>query len=175
MKRIVFTYLLLFILFLSACTKLSSPTVNPKVLLTPTPPSQPESGKATIVGQVMHQAGYPMVNTIVRLADVARGAEGRGGAFVLDLARSPGTFTDQNGYFNIQNVKPGEYVIVVGDVEITGVYEIIKEENGSAKIWTLPADQVTDIGILTVSIVPPTPVPTRIPGQYPAPTPYPYP
>ncbi len=175
MNRTVFPFLLSMLVFLSACTNLSSPTVNPKVLLTPTPPPQPESGKATIVGRVMHQQGYPMVNTVVRLADVARGAEGRGGAFVLDLARSPGTFTDQNGYFNIQNVKPGEYVIVVGDVEATGVYEIISEQNGSAKIWTLPVDQVTDIGVLTVNIVLPTPFPTAVPGQYPAPTPYLYP
>jgi hypothetical protein len=123
----------------------------------------------------MHQEGYPMVNTVVRLADVARGAEGHGGAFILDLARSPGTFTDQYGFFNIQNVDAGEYVIVVGDVEITGVYEIIADENGDAKIWNFPADQITDIGTLTVKVVFPTPFPTGIPGQYPAPTAYPNP
>jgi hypothetical protein len=116
-----------------------------------------------------------MVKPIVRLADVARGAEGHGGAFILDLARSPGTTTDENGNFNIQNVDAGEYVIVVGDVELTGTYEIIEESNGSAKIWELPADQVTDIGTLTVSMVLPTPIPTGIPGVYPAPPAYPYP
>ena len=130
---------------------------------------------ATVTGQVMHEQGYPMANTIVRLADVARGVEGRGGAFILDLARSPGTTTDQNGSFNIQNVDAGEYVIVVGDVELTGVYEIIEEPDGTAKVWNLPADQITDIGTLEVSIVPPTPIPTAIPGEYPAPTAYPYP
>ena len=116
-----------------------------------------------------------MVNTIVRLADVARGAEGRGGAFILDVARSPGTFTDQNGYFNIQNVKAGEYVIVVGDVEITGIYEVIPQPDGKARVWNLPADEVTDVGVLTVSILVPTPNPTSIPGVYPAPTAYPNP
>ena len=175
MKRIVFTILLVFLAFLTACSPKSSPTVNPNVLVTPTPPPAPDSGMASIVGQVMHQEGYPMVNTIVRLADVARGAEGRGGAFILDVARSPGTFTDQNGYFNIQNVKAGEYVIVVGDVEITGIYEVIPQPDGKARVWNLPADEVTDVGILTVSISVPTPNPTSIPGVYPAPTAYPNP
>jgi hypothetical protein len=175
MKRIVLTFLLFFLVFLSACTQTSSPTVNPKVLLTPTQPPQPDSGMATIVGQVIHQEGHPVVNTIVRLADVARGAEGRGGAFILDVARSPGTFTDQYGFFNIQNVKAGEYVIVVGDVEITGIYEVIPDADGKAKIWNLPADKVTDVGILTVTISVPTPNPTAIPGVYPAPTSYPNP
>lgn len=175
MRRIVLPFLLVFLLTITACTSSTSTSVNPKVLPTSTPPPQPQSGMATIIGQVMHEQGYPMTNTIIRLADVARGAQGRGGAFILDLARSPGTTTDDNGYFNIQNFDAGEYVIVIGDVEMTGTYEIIEETNGSAKVWNLLADQVTDIGILTVNIELPTPFPTAIPGQYPAPTAYPYP
>lgn len=175
MRRIVFSVVTFAIVLITACSKTPPSTVNPEVLVTPTTPSKPETGKATVVGKVMHQDGYAMVNTIVRLADVARGAEGRGGAFILDLARSPGTFTDQYGYFSILNVDAGEYVIVVGDVEITGVYQIITQDNGNAKVWTLPADQITDIGVLTVNIVPPTPIPTAIPGVYPDPTSYPNP
>jgi hypothetical protein len=175
MKRIFLLFLVILLVSVTACTKTASPTINPEVLVTVTPPPLPESGKATIIGRVMHDQGYPMVKTIVRLAYVARGAEGHGGAFILDLARSPGSFTDQNGYFIIPNVKAGEYVIVVGDVEITGVYEIIPGQDGKARVWNLPADQVTDIGTITVSIVPPTAIPTSIPGQYPAPTAYPSP
>jgi len=175
MKRVVLPLLSVWLILLTSCSLISTSTVNPKVLPTSTTPPQPESGMATIVGQVLHDQGYPMTNTIVRLADVARGAQGRGGAFILDLARSPGTTTDDNGYFNIQNVDAGEYVIVVGDVELTGSYEIIEETNGSAKVWNLLPDQITDIGTLTVSLVLPTPFPTAIPGLYPAPTAYPYP
>ncbi len=175
MKRIVLSILLVITVFIAACNKTSSPTINPEVLVTPTSVSLPETGKASITGQVMHSQGYPLVNMVVRLADVARSSTGKGGAFILDMARSPATSTDNNGYFNIQNVDPGEYVLVVGDVEITGVYEIITEQNGAAKVYTLPADQVTDIGILTVSIVPPTPIPTAIPGVYPSPSAYPNP
>jgi hypothetical protein len=175
MKHFVFPILLVFLVFFTACNKIPGQTINPEVLVSPTPPPQPETGKATMTGRVMHQDGYPIKNVIVRLAEVARGAEGRGGAFILDLARSPGTVTDQNGFFAIQNIKPGEYVIVIGDVETTSVYQIIKETNGSAKIWSFPADKVTDIGVLTVTITIPTPFPTLPPGVYPAPTSYPSP
>jgi hypothetical protein len=166
---------MLFLVFITACSKMPPSTINPEVLVTPTPLPQPETGKATIVGQVLHKQGYTMGDTVVRLADVARGAEGRGGAYILDIARSPATITDENGYFSIQNVKAGEYVIVVGDVEMTGVYEIIAEANGQARVWNFPADQVTDIGVLTVSIILPTPNPTSLPGVYPEPSSYPYP
>ena len=175
MRSIVLAVFIPFLILLTACSPKPSATINPEVLVTPTLPGLPQVDKATIVGKVMHEQGYPMVHTIVHLAEVARGAQGKGGAYILDLARSPATFTDQYGYFNIQNVKAGEYVIVVGDVEITAVYQIIADTNGTAKVWNLSANQVTDIGTLTVNIIPPTPVPTRIPGQYPAPTAYPNP
>ncbi len=175
MKRTVFPVLLVFLIIFTACTKITTPTINPEVLVSPTPPPQPESGKASVTGRVMHQDGYPISHTIIRLADVARGAEGKGGAFILDLARSPGTVTDENGYFAIQNIKAGEYVVVIGDVESSGVYEIIHETDGKAKIWTFPADKVTDTGVIEVNITLPTPNPTGVPGVYPAPTAYPSP
>jgi hypothetical protein len=175
MIRKILVFIFIFLVFFTACNKISPTAINPEVLSPATPPPSPESGKATIIGQVMHQDGHAMSNTIVRLADVARGAEGRGGAYILDIARSPGTLTDENGRFIIQNVKSGEYVLVIGDIELTGIYEIITETNGQAKVWNLPADEVTDAGILTVSIVPPTPIPTVTPGPYPEPTAYPNP
>ena len=175
MKRIVLMVFIITLALITACSQTTPTTINPKVLVTPTPPALPESGLVTVYGQVMHTQGYAMADTIVRLADVARGAEGKGGAYILDIARSPATRTDNNGYFSFENVKAGEYVIVVGDVENTGIYEIIAEANGSAKVWNLPADQATDVGILTVSIIVPTPNPTSAPGTYPGPVTYPYP
>jgi len=175
MNRTVFVIFLVFLMLLTSCTKTTTPTINPEVLVTPTPPPQPNSGMATIIGQVVHNDGHPLAKIIVRLADVARGAEGKGGAFILDLARSPGTITDQYGYFIFQNVKAAEYVIVVGDVEVTGVYEIIHGADGKATVWNLPADQVTNVGVIKVSITEPTPIPTLPPGTYPQPTSYPNP
>ena len=173
MNRIVLCIVILFAIFISSCSSNPTSTINPEVLVTVTPPAQPESGKATISGQVIHQDGSPFVEIIVRLAEVERGIEGRGGAYILDLARSPGTITDVNGYFTIENVKSGEYVIVIGDIELTGIYEIIQEADGQAKVWNFPADQITDVGKLTVSITLPAPLPTPEPGSYPIPNAYP--
>ncbi len=175
MKRIVILVLLSSLFFLTACKTTASPTINPEVLVTPTPIPLPNSGEATVYGQVQHTQGYPIADIVLRLAEVARGEDGRGGAYILDMAKSPGTRSDANGNFAFLNVKAGEYVIVVGDVESAGYYEIITETNGQAKVWNLPADQATDVGVLTVSVVLPTPVPTLLPGAYPAPISSPYP
>jgi hypothetical protein len=175
MKRKFFILISIFLILLSSCNKGSSSTINPEVLPTITPPSLPEAGKATIIGQIYNKNGDPMVNTIIRLAVVVRGAEGRGGAYILDITRSPGTVTDEHGNFIVQNIDAGEYVLVVGDIEITGIYEIISQPNGPARVWEFPADQVTDVGVITVSIVLPTAIPTITPGPYPEPTAYPNP
>jgi hypothetical protein len=175
MKRIVFPLFGLLLILMTACSTSNPTSINPEVLVTVTPPPPPQTGMATITGRVMQTQGYAMADTIVRLADVARGAEGRGGAYILDTAHSPGTRTDKDGFFLFENVKAGEYVIVIGDVEDTGVYEIVKETNGQAKVWNLPVDKVTDVGVLTVSFVNPTPNPTSAPGVYPGPVSYPNP
>jgi hypothetical protein len=175
MKKLFICIFILSAIFASSCSKNPTSTINPEVLSTITPPSTPESGKATVSGQVVRQDGSPFADIIIRLAEVERGVEGKGGAYILDLARSPGTVTDGNGYFTIENVNAGEYVIVIGDIEITGIYEIIQESNGQAKVWNFPADQITDVGKLPVSITLPTPLPTPEPGAYPQPFAYPYP
>jgi hypothetical protein len=175
MIRKIFIFFFVLSSFLSACNKSTSPTINPEVLVTATPPPQPETGKASITGHIQHTDGYDLTDMIIRLAVVARGAEGHGGAYILDIASSPGTVTDESGQFLIQNINPGEYVIVIGDIESTGIYEIIKESNGAAKVWNFPENQVTDVGDLAVSIILPTPIPPVTPGAYPAPTAYPSP
>ena len=143
---------------------------------TPTPPQPPEPGMATVIGRLINPEGEFMPRTIVRLAEVARGVEGRGGAFILDVAHSPSTFTDEFGYFIMPNIKASEYVIVIGDVELTGIYEIIHEADGKARVYNMPADQITDVGNITTTIQPPqllpglslTPAPITEPQAYPS-------
>jgi hypothetical protein len=175
MNRKLIIFCMLFQLFLSSCNKGLPSTINPEVLPTGTPPPSPEAGKTTIIGQIKQQDGSPFSDVIVSLANVARDTQGKGGAFILDIARSPSTYSDTYGYFIIQNIDPGEYVVVIGDVEIPQLYEVVKEPNGDAKVWNFPADQVTDVGALTVNFVIPTLVPTNSGGPYPEPTTYPSP
>lgn len=175
MKRIVISITLIFFVLFTGCKQNPSSTINPKVVVTATPPANPQSGMASMYGQVMHKTGVPMVDTIVRLAQVARGENGQGGAYILDMARSPATRTDADGNFAIENIKAGEYVIVVGDVEGSGIYEIIPNADGKAKVWNFPADVATNIGVLTVTISITVPVSTPPASAYPNPTGYPSP
>lgn len=151
-RQSVLLYLVI-VLLLAACNG-SSPTVETPAS-TPTPPQPPDAGLATSIGRIVNPDGQAMPRIIVRLAEVVRGVEGRGGAFILDVAHSPSTFTDEAGYFIFPNIKGAEYVIVIGDVEITGVYEIIPQEDGKARVFNMPADQITDVGEITTTINPP--------------------
>jgi hypothetical protein len=124
-----------------------------------TPPSTPqpstglEAGKSTVVGQVFStRTNAPMVNMGVRLAEVHR--QGEEGAFLLDTAFSPGDFTDEEGYFSFDNIEPGEYVVVVGNVEVYEGYVIIPDSTGRPQVYDFPSDEVTDIGTLRVGLDP---------------------
>lgn len=110
----------------------------------------PETGKAIIIGRVLDLNGNSLKGTTIRLAEVYRESQAsENGAFVLDTAFSPGAVTDENGFFTVLNISPGEYVLVVGDVENNN-YTIVAQENGQPRVWRVSADQILDMGTLKV-------------------------
>jgi len=111
------------------------------------PPRTPATGLASAYGRVL-DTSRPASGMVVRLAEVYR--SGTEGAFLLDDAVSPATITDEQGYFWFTDVEPREYVVVVGDVHVS--YEIIAEASGSARVWELTADTITDIGVVEVTL-----------------------
>lgn len=135
------------ILIIAACTSNTQDVNNPLV----TPPAQPEAGMATVTGRVIsEESGMPLAATVVRLAEVVRQEEK--GAYVLDVAFSPGTDSDGEGFFIFENVDPLEYVIVVGDVY--DIYKVMADEDGKAKTWISVEDQILNIGELIVDLSP---------------------
>ena len=135
------------ILIIAACTSNTQEVNNPLV----TPPAPPESGMATVTGRVISEnTGLPLSDTIVRLAEVVRQDEEA--AYVLDVAFSPGTDSDGEGFFIFENVDPLEYVIVVGDVY--EIYKVMADEDGKAKTWISFEDQILNIGELIVDLSP---------------------
>ncbi len=104
-----------------------------------------------MIGQVVSaDTGEPLGNTVVRLAEVYY--EGEDGAYVLDTAFSPGDITNNDGYFIFSSVDARDYVIVIGDVEDYGEYEIIAEPSGEAKVWEAESNQILNVGKLEVNL-----------------------
>ena len=119
----------------------------------------PATDKATVTGNVFTTAlNQPYPKAAVWLAEVYR--QGGDGAYVLDHAFSPAVYADDMGVFVIANVDPKEYVIVIGDPE--GLYEVIPDESGRARVWNAEAGKILDVGQLTVSLTPP-PTPPQSP------------
>ena len=135
------------ILIIAACTSNTQDVNNPLV----TPPAQPKAGMATVTGRVIsEESGLPLADTVVRLAEVVRQEEK--GAYVLDVAFSPGTDSDGEGFFILENVDPLEYVIVVGDVYEE--YKVMADEDGKARTWITVKDEILNVGELIVDLSP---------------------
>ena len=133
--------------FITSCTTNTQDMNNPLV----TPPAQPEPGMATVTGRVISEnTELPLAETIVRLAEVVRQDEEA--AYVLDVAFSPGTDSDGEGFFIFENVDPIEYVIVVGDVYEN--YKVMADEDGKAITWITAKDEILNVGELIVDLSP---------------------
>lgn len=94
--------------------------------------------------------GKPHKQVLVRLAEVYRQEDQ--GAYVLDNANSPGAYTDDNGFFVIPDISPGEYVLVIGDPMVS--YTIVADKNGLAKVWSAEKDKISDLGTVQVNYTP---------------------
>ncbi|MHA2401583.1 MAG: hypothetical protein ACXADH_01210 [Candidatus Kariarchaeaceae archaeon] len=148
MKNILYFLIFSFVSLITvACTSVTQSTDEAMV----TPPASPDPGMTSVTGQVVSiNSDLPIANTIIRLAQVVR--EGDEGAYVLDVAFSPGAMSDENGYFIFENITAQEYVIVVGDVY--DQYKIIVDDEGKAKTWAALENQVLDVGLLLVDLNP---------------------
>lgn len=141
MRRLDIKMAFLFLVILATITLVTACDVKPTVSL-PTP----EIGKSALSGYLVNREGIPLKNTTVRLAEVYREDEdSEEGAYILDTAFSPGTLTNESGFFFFQNIEPLEYVIVIGDIENNN-YEIISQDNGRPKVWRAIDGQITDCG-----------------------------
>ncbi len=151
-QLMLMTGFILFLAVLSGCRGSKNKTSAVKATSIPSP----EAEKATVTGKVFSTSAnkaYP--KAAVWLAEVYR--QGGNGVYVLDHAFSPGVYADEQGVFVIPNVDPKDYVIVIGDPD--GLYEVIPDDTGKARVWNLAGGQVLDVGQLSVSLAPPTPVP----------------
>jgi hypothetical protein len=138
---LIFTVVILAAIFLTGCQKLfksKGPTI-----------ATPTADRAVITGRLINvTSGKPMSGVLVRLAEVYRNDAGEG-SYVLDQALSPGTESDEDGYYVFENLTPGEFVLVLGDPLVR--YLIINEPNTEKpKVWKVEPGKILDIGELSV-------------------------
>lgn len=152
MKNITMVLAVFILLILSACQSQSIQTPSsstPGVQATLI--STPDQNTMTLKGRLLSSVdGKPYANTAVQLAGVYR--NGETAAYALDTARSPGSYTDEEGYFVIPGVIYKEFVIVVGNPE--DKYFIVNDSNDMARVYQSEMGKIQEIGELTIDFAP---------------------
>jgi hypothetical protein len=165
------TLSILLLMTLAACA--NGDQDSPENLVTEIPNTQETTfeetavpGETAIRGQIISSTNRssPIKQVEVRLAKVYWSDDESDGAFLIDEATSPVTFTDDRGRFVFRNPEPRDYVIIVGD--LYGQNVIVSNQEGSAKIYTLESDIVLDVGQLVIDLSA-TPIPQDF-DAYPA-------
>lgn len=156
MKNMIFCVFLVCSLVLIGCTRpqqVGDVTSVAPTTINPVGPNiaQPEAGKAILKGRVLNLQNQPWANTGARLAEVVRNAEDpNNAAFVLSESSSPDALTNADGYFVFNNIVPGEYVLIIGDVY--GKYKAILGDDLVTRVFTPTADQILDVGDIKVDL-----------------------
>lgn len=135
------------LLVLAACT--GTPAPQPPQVNRPNVPA-PGADSSVVTGQILGTTTKaPIKQTPVYLAQIYWDTDHKNAAFALDLARSPVTRTDDNGFFTITDIKPAEYALIIGD--FYGRNEAVRESNGNARIYKPEAGKTIDVGTLEVA------------------------
>lgn len=134
----------LLMLLLIGCTNQAPDVQGPRPSV-----ASPTAGKVTVVGQVLGTGSQtPIRKTPVYLAQVYTDEASKQSAYALNLASSPATISDDNGFFTFTDVDPNPYVIIVGDYY--GENDVVKESNGDARVYQLKAGEVVDVAAVQV-------------------------
>jgi len=145
-----FVLFILLIVFLSSCTRsASNSTLSPKNDSVETPTSiVPDAGSGAIIGRFANaQAIWPDKPVFVYAAQFY-GDEGGEGAFILEPTVFPRTRLDADGYFQINNVPPRKYVLIVGPSAEGGL--LVEVEN-TTQVYEVVEDEVLDIGTISIN------------------------
>lgn len=197
MRRSLFIFILVIALVLSACNPAKpvanavTPTEsgNPSVTNTLAPaeaaqpsstPGKSEPGKASLVGILIRkdtQPEKPYAELKVFLGILLIDSKGNTSLARVDPNNDPQTFTDTNGRFEFDDVKPGKYILAVM-LPPNDLVKLKNPGNGQEMFITLEDGKVTDLGKLYYDF-PFEPYVSSTTGPYPpaqpkvTPTPYP--
>lgn len=109
---------------------------------------EPEPGKSIIYGKLISESTSPQEGVVVRLAKVY-GGDSKGGAYVLDDSNSPKAITDENGEYYFFSLLPGEYVLIVGNLDSN--FEIINKSDNEPIVYSISPGEVLQIDPVIIS------------------------
>jgi hypothetical protein len=117
-----------------------SPLVPPADLA----PLTPEPGMGGIRGLIVASPPeWGGQEITVYLAAYYAGSEGQGGFFALEPSQAPQTSVTASGAFQMGNVPPRQYVVVIGP----GPEEALAiQENAAPKVFEVIAGEILDLG-----------------------------
>lgn len=133
-------------LLLGACTPPAPApqAADPQTSGLPTP----ENGKGAIAGQLLGAAErWPDEEVTVYAASFAP-VDGGGGMYTLEPYLAPQAVAAADGSFYINNIPPGDYVLIAGPEPARG--RLIVEDNDQTRIFAVTAE-ILQAGELTIA------------------------
>jgi hypothetical protein len=121
-----------------------------KASLPTAPPVTPSAGKGAISARVDGlKEIWPDAQVISIYAAPFYGDESAKGIYVLDPSLHPQTTLDGTGAFQLNNITPGRYVLVVGPAADSG--QVVLDEQGKTRVVTVKADMVLQLGVVQLA------------------------
>ena len=109
-------------------------------------PVAPTANTGSLVGSVPSAVTFWPGETLYIYAATFNGNDQNEGFYMLDTARAPSATLDSDGWFQLLDITPGRYVLVVGPTAEQG--RLIMDANNKARIFTVVAGELEDLGIL---------------------------
>lgn len=142
-------------LLLSACQGIIPQSSTPRTPLIstesvfpasqiPDPIPQPESGKGSLIGTVSNPNPINNIGLILYLGDLIRVGENETGAFLDQSRASVGHFDAKTGEFFFENITPGEYSLIIYQVELGG--QAYMTPDGNVQPIEIKANEIIDLG-----------------------------
>jgi len=111
-------------------------------------PVAPAANTGSLVGSVPSAVTFWPGETLYIYVATFNGNDQNEGFYMLDTARAPSATLDSDGWFQLLDITPGRYVLVVGPTAEQG--RLIMDANNKARIFTVVAGELEDLGILEI-------------------------